>query len=78
MFYSLMAILHMQLPVAQNFFTLQRKFRNYGSPAKRTNLSSSRIVTIASPKMMSGLKLPGKFEPNTTKVNARKFTFTEF
>lgn len=82
MFYSLMAILHMQLPVAQNFFRLKRKYRLRRRDTKQTDSSSSRIRMIASPKMMVGLSLPGnikKTEPKTTKAgDNRKFTFPDF
>ena len=55
MFYSLMAILHMQLPCAGNFFRLKKEYRNQNP--NRNNESNSPIRTIASPKMIRGLSI---------------------
>ena len=54
MFYSLMAILHMQLPCAGNYFRLKKLYRE-GNQNK--NESNSPIRTIASPKIIRGLSI---------------------
>ena len=57
MFYSLMAILHMQLPCAGNFFRLKKQYRDLN---RDNNASNSPIRTIASPKMIRGLSITKK------------------
>lgn len=66
MFYSLMAILHMQLPIATNYFRLKRNFRE---SRNRNTGSSSPVRTIASPKMIRGLSITNRMKKENAELS---------
>jgi len=68
MFYSLMSILHMQLPIATNFFRLKRQFRDNDKRNRNTG-DSSPIRTIASPKMIRGLSITNRMKKENAELS---------
>ena len=50
MFYSMMALLHRQLPCAQGYFKLKKTYQ-----AQKPDSGSSKMSSIASPTMIRGL-----------------------